>query len=413
MSSSPRARQRASRPGWVAVLVALAVLGSSRVGCAALLTDFANSYAEYQSQMVAAADFNRNQKVDGEDWLTWQQGMGRVNESNNVHGDANLDHLVSTLDLDLWNAEFANPVSAIPDSVAFKLYFDPQGIIDGQTTVVLESTTFLGNRFALGSGNGLIARDPRYNFNVVESLQIIGSNLRYEAQVRFTLKSGFDPPEGPVTLFGYQVQDLLTTAPVTLVGTGFQFNGTDFITVQNPDNSITTFNESQLQDVATPLKTPLVLDVNTVTGTMFIRNPAEQFVNVTYYEILSDAGSLDAANWVSFDDGEGLPPGMGWDEVGGAGDHALAESNLTASFQFGGQASEYLGAVFRTTGVTTHDLRFNYVSPGGRLVYGIVNYNATSLVAVPEPLGRLIFLIGAPAPSAIGAAAATERSQLP
>ncbi len=73
----------------------------------ALLTDFANSYAQYQSQTDAASDFDRDHDVDGLDYLTWQGGMGRTNETNNGHGDANADQFVNGLDLTMWNGQFA------------------------------------------------------------------------------------------------------------------------------------------------------------------------------------------------------------------------------------------------------------------------------------------------------------------
>jgi hypothetical protein len=380
---------------WIAALVVLIALGAGGVARGALLTDFANSYAQYQAQNDSAADFDRDQDIDGLDFLAWQQGMGRTNESNNGHGDANADHVVSVPDFNMWKTQFTNVPTGIPESVYFKLYFDPAGVVDGQVTVVVDVPQTGSNRFAVGTGNGLIAKDFRFDFSVVDSVKIVSGHERYEAQVHFTLKSTANPPDGPVTLFGYQVQDKLPTQSVSQAVNAFQFVGSDFITIRNADLSTTTFNESQLQDVTMTLQAPLVLDVSAASGQVSIRNPTGAAISMTYYEITSIAGSLSPTGWVSLDDGEGGdPPGVGWDEASVVNSHALSESNLLGSLTLNPGQTRALGAAFNPN-ASAHDLKFNYNTVGGGLTYGVVNFNpGSSLSPVPEPATSGLGLIG-------------------
>jgi len=114
-----------------------------------------------------------------------QQGAGLANEQDATRGDANRDRFVTAADLNLWMLQFAAVPSGIPNSVYFKLYFDPAGIIEGQVTAVVDG----GGRYALGAANGLVVADDRYDFDVVES---IGPNSRFEGEsfLRPQAKSG-------------------------------------------------------------------------------------------------------------------------------------------------------------------------------------------------------------------------------
>jgi hypothetical protein len=370
-------------------MLALSTVCGAR-GHAALLTNFANSFSQYQAQIHYASDFNRDLLVDGVDFMTWQRGVGRTNETNNSQGDANADHSVTTLDVGLWRNQFATVPAGLPESVCFKLYFDPAGIIEGQVTVVVDAPQTGASRFTLGTGNGLIAVDPRFDFDVVESIKLQNGRERFEAQVHFTLKPTAVLPTESVTLFGYQVHDNLPLQSVAAVNNGFLFQGNDFITIRNEDLTITTFTEAQLQDVPLQLDVPLVLDVNTTTGQVRFRNPTGGEFAITYYEILSASGSLNPSAWISLDDGEGGdPPGVGWDEAGGAGPQGLAESNVTGSRTFLPNETLGLGAAFNPTGV--RDLRFNFARSNGAFIEGVVVYSATAPVtAVPEPAGSLL-----------------------
>jgi hypothetical protein len=378
----------------VAGLVLLVAFLSCGVGRGALLTDFSGSFAQYQAAGDSAADFDLNKMIDGYDFLTWQRGTGHTSESNNGRGDANADKVVGPDDLSLWRNTYNKTPGGAPESVCFKLYFDPAGILEGQVTLSVDAPPG-SNRFALGIGNGLIAADPRFDFDVVESIVNVGGRERYEAKVSFMLKAGEEVPDKPITLFGYQVQDLQPQQPAAPVQNGFEFKGDDFILIQNEDLTTTLFTEAQLADVPLPLNVPLTLDVDTATGLVNIRNSSGATINMTYYEITSAAGSLNPAGWLSLDDAEGSdPPGVGWDEAGGVGAQALAESNLTGSLAINSTQSQSLGAAFQSSS-PIRDLRFHYATPSGAFITGVVNYSAAVPIgAVPEPVGGGLSLIG-------------------
>lgn len=381
---------------WIAAIVALAALASSHAARAALLTNFAGSFAQYQAQFDSAADFDRDTDIDGIDFLAWQRGMGLNNQSNNSRGDANGDLFVNGLDFGLWKTQLATVPVGIPQSVLFKLYFDPAGIVEGQVSVVVEAPQTPNNKFAVGSGNGIISADPRYDFSVVnESVSFVAGFERYEAIVHFTLKPTAILPTDAVTLFGYQVQDLRPLQSLAAVENGFEFNGPDFITIRNEDLTTTTFTSAQLDDVPLVLQAPMVLDVSTSSGAVRIRNPTGAAVDMTYYEITSVGGSLVPANWNSIDDGEGDPPGFGWDEAGGASAQALAESAfIGTSLAINPGQTRNFGPIFNSAGLP-RDLKFRYVGATGGLVHGVVNYDpAGPIVAVPEPTGGVLTLIG-------------------
>lgn len=372
---------------FVAAAAALTASICPNVGHAALLTDFSNSYAQYQATRDSASDFDDDRDIDGRDFLVWQRGTGRGNQANKSQGDANADRVVTDLDYRLWTNQFATTPSGVPDSVAFKLYFDPDGIVDGQVTVVVDAPHGSSDRFALGASNGLISQDPRYDFFIdSENVLVDGGRIRYEAKVRFIARSFSDPPTGAITLFGYQVQDLAPTESVADVDTSFQFDDGDFISVRDEGGFITTFFDDQLDDTVVPLVATLVLDVDVATGATSIRNGAGLSVSFQYYEILSAAGSLNPSGWTSFDDLEGDPPGFGWEEASATGSQVLSEAAITGQIIVNPDISYNLGAAFNVVGTTTHDLRFRYVSLDQGYVYGVVNYiNGAPATAVPEP----------------------------
>ena len=60
---------------------------------------------------IASADFNQDGNVDGEDFLTWQQGFG--NGSTLAEGDADGNGTVGAVDLAVWRYQFGSTFDAI------------------------------------------------------------------------------------------------------------------------------------------------------------------------------------------------------------------------------------------------------------------------------------------------------------
>jgi hypothetical protein len=146
----------------------------------------------------------------------------------------------------------------------------------------------------------------------------------------------------------------------------------------------------------------LILDVNTATGAMTIRNSSGSPIDITGYRITSVAGSLNSANWTGLDFLEGGIPGdgvgVGWDRSGGAGSNALSEINLSGSRLMANNTSFSLGNAFRTSGVTTQDLIFFFSTTAGEIRRGVLNFNTTSASgAVPEPAAWTLACLGAAA----------------
>jgi hypothetical protein len=380
----------------IAVTAGLALSPTSQ---GALLTNFAGSYAQYQECTMQASDFDIDGDIDGRDFLTWQQNLGLLTGATHAVGDADGNGMVNGADLSRWQPKFGT-TGGLADSVCFKLYLDPEGIAQGQTTVVVDvPEPGPGQfRFLLGNGNGIIDVHPQYTAYVVQtSVSSPPGRQRFEAIVNFTAVNPTDPPAGPITLFGFQVQDQLPELGLAGVLTGFVFKPGDFITTFDPvppPGVSTTFDHAQLSSpFPLPIPEVLMLDVNTTTGNVRLRNPSSQPLTITYYEITSAGGALDAAGWMSIDDAEGDPPGAGWEEASASGANGIAESNLTGGLPLLTGQSQSLGAAFNVLGA--HDLVFTVATEAGAIVPGVVNYNSTTLTsAVPEPSCIGLSLLG-------------------
>jgi hypothetical protein len=243
------------------LLSAVVLLTSSGASDAALLTNFAGSYALYQQCAADAADFDGDGDIEGADFLKWQRGLGLTAQTNNFNGDADHNGVVDAVDMNLWRGKFGMP-AVTPDSVCFKLFFDPLGIIEGDVTAVLDvPDPGMGqSRFAIGSENGIIEAHPQYSVNVLSTmLSAPPGRQRLEAKIRFNARNPADPPAGPITIFGYQVHDNLPPLGLADVQVRFEFNPGNFITVFDPGTGqTTTFDHNQLQDVTLPLSVPLL-----------------------------------------------------------------------------------------------------------------------------------------------------------
>jgi hypothetical protein len=277
----------------------------------------------------------------------------------------------------------------IPDSVCFKLYFDPQGIILGDVTAFVDAPDPGGGqqRFGIGLENGISEKHPDYVVSILDTVVIAqAGRQRIESRVRFAAANPSAPPIGELTIFGLQIQDKLPELGPQGVLAGFDFRPGNTVTVlDDVTGQTTTFNDTQLPDVAPPILLPLVLDVNPNTGVVQIFNPNSSPLQFSYYEITSFSGALNLAGWVSIDDTEGGdPPGVGWDEAGGVSANALAESNLSGTSTIVGGGVRSLGNAFKLAGA--QDLEFNYVAAGNLLVAGTVSYfNPLPVNPVPEP----------------------------
>ncbi len=78
------------------------------------------------NSLPKAADFDADGAVDGDDFLTWQRGLG--GGTTPAEGDANGDHLVDASDLGVWKAQFGSGSTggALPapePSTAVLMYF--------------------------------------------------------------------------------------------------------------------------------------------------------------------------------------------------------------------------------------------------------------------------------------------------
>jgi hypothetical protein len=68
--------------------------------------------AEFLYGPAINADFNSDGDIDGDDFLTWQRGLGLSVGAQRVDGDANGDHAVDGADLGYWRAAYGAAMAA-------------------------------------------------------------------------------------------------------------------------------------------------------------------------------------------------------------------------------------------------------------------------------------------------------------
>lgn len=366
-------------------LVFLIALVSCRVSQAVDPNDipsFAASNALYQA--AAKTDFDQDGDTDGTDWLKWQRNVGASPAAGlQSLGDSNYDFSVNVYDHQLWKARFGTPLSLIPDAVCFKLFLDPKGVVDGQVTAFLEvDNSGLGDRLR----ESFVATHPQYNAVIVgTTITPLPGRQLYEFRIQFQAIDPLNPPDGPVDILSLEIVDAKPELGIADTDLGFKFDAGDFVTVfdTGPPAQSTTFGDTLLDDVDLTLAVPLVLDVNTVTGAVGMRNLFGAPLEINYYEITSASGALNFNGWNSFDDQDGNPPGGGWMQLGGQGAGVLTEINFSSSLVLEIGQSANLGNAFSPTGM--RDLQFVFGAPGQETVTGVVNYlNGVPAVAVPE-----------------------------
>jgi hypothetical protein len=123
------------------------------------------------------------------------------------------------------------------------------------------------------------------------------------------------------------------------------------------------------------------LEVNTVTGSVQIKNSVESPIPIDYYTITSTSGALDATGWLSLADQNLNPvgPGQGesWDEADQSDEFELAELYLLGSSGVTSTSPLQLGHAFDVSQFgpgMNGDLQFRYARPGSGLVSAAVAY---------------------------------------
>ncbi len=74
--------------------------------------------ATFDSLPEQDADFDRDNDIDGRDFLAWQRGFGILNAATHEQGDANRDGMVDGDDLAIWEQQFGNTHLLAPPFLA-------------------------------------------------------------------------------------------------------------------------------------------------------------------------------------------------------------------------------------------------------------------------------------------------------
>lgn len=150
-------------------------------------------------------------------------------------------------------------------------------------------------------------------------------------------------------------------------------------------------------DVINPVVPRLSATVNPATGALSLVNNSSTAIDLAYYEILSENGSLNVAGWNSLDDQN--TSGGAWLENNPSA-NALRESNLTGSTTIAASGGTLpLGNAFAVGG--SQDLLIRFGTKQGtqgllNLVSGI-SYGVAAGAGVPEPTSLALLAIGSAA----------------
>lgn len=190
---------------------------------------------------------------------------------------------------------------------------------------------------------------------------------QYTGVVRGT---GFpDATSGPLATFTFPEQNGING--IRLIGNGAgPADGNGFIGV----------NEFE----AIGLAQVLALEVNTTTGMVRVRNDIQHNIVLDFYQITSEAASLDLAGWNSLENPSGNPIGFpsgngsgnGWEELANLDSSIVAEAFLQGNSALAPGARVNLGFLFDGG---TQDLMLRYRTVAGQFV----DVSAVSVVGLP------------------------------
>lgn len=135
------------------------------------------------SQDLANADFSRNGRVSGEDFLIWQRNLNAALQTNSNNGDADLSTVVDELDLAIWEQNYG---------------LNRFGLNSGRP--VLNTGTVLG-------GNNLISAGVRL---MGETLEIVGrNNVTFDGPI--TIEESNEPLDRATASISNQSLDVTAT----------------------------------------------------------------------------------------------------------------------------------------------------------------------------------------------------------
>ena len=158
------------------------------------------------------------------------------------------------------------------------------------------------------------------------------------------------------------------TARVTILEDSISGNGNDDY-VDNVSFDVTDSGVEQF----------LKIEVNKSSGTIRMVNGSPNALDINFYEIISDAGTLNGG-WNSFADqmldSLGPNPEDNWQEAGGADANLLSEAFVTfdGGSDFALSESQTLSNAYSAGESGAEDLVFQYGLTDGRLIRGIVSY---------------------------------------
>ena len=136
-------------------------------------------------------------------------------------------------------------------SKCFKLYCDPQGIIEARMTAFFDVPTLGGVRL---DGIHSLEGHPEYTVQILTSGADV--NLGRETRVLSVFlqaNNPLNPPTGLVELYTIETGDTQDVLGAANAFGGFRFDAGDYVKLYDTDTQqIITFDETQLQDVIFP-----------------------------------------------------------------------------------------------------------------------------------------------------------------